>query len=349
MIIYDTIIIGGGQAGLSVAYFLRRSSLEYLILDNQDKPGGAWLNTWGSLQLFSPTQYSSLSGWQMPKSKEDYPTKQEFLDYLTAYEERYSFPIKRNTVVLRVEKENGLFKITSSKSVYWAKTVVSATGTAQNPYIPSYPNQNKFNGLQLHSVDYRDSKDLIGKKVLVIGGGNSGAQILSEVSKVAETKWVTLEPPQFMPEDIDGRYLFIKANSSYLDNNTHNFEEKVSLSDIVQVESVKEGLKRGVYDAVRPFHAFYENGVIWQNGEKEAFHAVIWCTGFRPYLEHLYPLNIVENNRVITKNTRSIKEPRLWLVGYGSWTGFASATIYGVGKTARTTVREIQAYFKIDS
>ncbi|GGW44366.1 ArsO family NAD(P)H-dependent flavin-containing monooxygenase [Arenibacter certesii] len=349
MIIYDTIIIGGGQAGISVAYFLRRSALEYLILDNQDKPGGAWLQTWESLQLFSPSQYSSLSGWQMPKTKEEYPTKAEFINYLTAYEERYSFPIKRSTEVLRVEKENGLFKIITSKGVYKAKTVVSTTGTAKNPYIPNYPDQNNFKGVQLHSAEYSDPKSFQGKKVLVVGGGNSGAQILSELSKVAKTKWVTKKVPQFMPEEIDGRYLFVKANSSYLDNNTHNFEEEVSLSDIVQVDSVKEGLKRGIYNAVRPFLSFYEDGVIWQDGEKEAFHAVIWCTGFRANLYHLQPLNIVKDNRVITKNTRSLKEPNLWLVGYGSWTGFASATIYGVGKTARATASEIQAYFELTS
>ncbi|MCM4166325.1 putative oxidoreductase CzcO [Arenibacter antarcticus] len=349
MIIYDTIIIGGGQAGLSVAYFLRRSSLEYLILDNQKKPGGAWLETWESLQLFSPTQFSSISGWQMPKSKGEYPTKKEFIDYLNAYQERYDFPVQRNTAVIQVEKESGIFKIVTNRGVFHAKTVVSTTGTAKNPFVPNYPNQSDFEGTQLHSVEYRNPMIFNGKKVLVVGGGNSGAQILSEVSKVAEAKWVTLEPPQFMPEDIDGRYLFNQANSSYLDNNTQNFEEEVSLSDIVQVESVKEGLKRGIYKAVRPFHSFYKHGVIWQNGEKEVFHAVIWCTGFRANLQHLEALNIIEDNRVKTKNTRSLKEPNLWLVGYGKWTGFASATIYGVGKTARATANEIRAHFKTES
>ncbi len=346
MKIYDTIIIGGGQAGLSVAYFLRRSGLNYLILDDQEKPGGAWLQTWECLVLFSPTQYNSLSGWQMPMGKREYPTRNEFINYLTAYEERYKFPVERPNKVRLIEKEEDTFKLHTQKGHFYAKTVVSATGTAQNPLIPQYPGQIDFNGLQIHSVDYRNTQPFIGKKVLVVGGGNSGAQILAEVSKVAETKWVSLQPPHFLPADIDGHHLFNQATHSYLNKDTDTFRQQVSLSDIVQVESVKDGLNRCVYQSVRPFKVFYKEGVIWENGEKEKFDAVIWCTGFRPFLPHLKGLNVMENNRVRTQKTRSVIEPSLWLVGYGNWTGFASATIYGVGKTARDTAREIEAYLK---
>lgn len=343
---YDLIIIGGGQAGLSVAYFLRRSGLEYLILDDQEHPGGAWLNYWDSLKLFSPTDYNSLSGWQMPKSDEEYPRRDEFIAYLKAYETRYDFPVQRNTLVTAISKENGLFKLETNQGHFFAKTLVSATGTAKNPYYPTYPHQDDYQGVQLHSVAYRHPNDFKDQKVVVVGGGNSGAQILSEVSKVADTTWVTLEPPRFLPENIDGRYLFHQANASYYKETTNAFNQEVSLSDIVLVESVKEGLERDIYHAVRPFKAFYQDGVIWENGTQEAFDAVLWCTGFHPNLEHLKSLDLVDNHRILTTKTRSTQEPQLWLVGYGSWTGFASATIYGVGKTARDTAREIIAYFK---
>ena len=105
MKIYDTLVIGGGQAGLSMAYFLRRKKLDYLVLDNQSKPGGSWLHTWDSLKLFSPTEYSSLSGWMMPKSEQEYPTKKEFIHYLEQYEQRYDFPIQRNVEVLVLLKK----------------------------------------------------------------------------------------------------------------------------------------------------------------------------------------------------------------------------------------------------
>ncbi|CAL2101641.1 Pyridine nucleotide-disulfide oxidoreductase [Tenacibaculum sp. 190130A14a] len=345
MKIYDTIVIGGGQAGLSVAYFLRRSKLEYLVLDNQAKPGGAWLHTWNSLKLFSPTEYSSLSGWMMPKSEHEYPTKNEFINYLEQYEQRYNFPIRRNTKVVSVHKEEGIFKISTNQGDFYTKTLVSSTGTAQEPFIPDYANVGEFEGEQLHSVNYRDSSDLLGKKVLIVGGGNSGAQILAEVSRVASTQWITLEEPHFLPDDIDGRYLFNQATQKFLGKSTEQpSKRKASLSSIVMVESVKEARDRKVLHTKRPFKSFYKEGVIWKDGTQEPFDVVIWCTGFKASLRHLDTLNIIRNNKIETQYTRSVKEPNLWLVGYGSWTGFASATIYGVGKTARQTVKEITEF-----
>ncbi|AFM05453.1 putative flavoprotein involved in K+ transport [Bernardetia litoralis DSM 6794] len=343
MKIYDVLIIGGGQAGLSMAYFLRRSKLDYLILDNQEQTGGSWLQTWDSLKLFSPSEFSSLSGWGMPKTEEEYPTKAEFISYLSAYEKRYDFAIERQTKVLKVVKEDELFKVETNKGTFYSKTLVSATGTAGNPFIPKYSNQNSFLGEQIHSVNYKNSDDLKGKNVLIVGGGNSGAQVLAEVSKVAHAKWVTPKEPQFLPDDIDGRYLFNEATQKFLGNSdeksTGGFS--VSLSNIVMIESVREARDRNVLNAVRPFKEFYENGVIWEDGKKEEFDVVIWCTGFRANLKHLESLDIIEDKRIETRNTRSVKEPNLWLIGYGNWTGFASATIYGVGKTARYAAKQI--------
>lgn len=342
---YDVIIIGGGQAGLSVAYFLRRTNLEYLILDNQTKPGGSWLKTWDSLKLFSPSVYSSLSGWSMPKSEKEYPTKTEFINYLNAYENRYNFPMQRETEVINVVKENELFIIETSKGIFYTKTLVSATGTARNPFIPFYPDNGVFTGEQMHSINYSNSEHLKDKKVLVVGGGNSGAQILAEVSKYAQTKWVTLNEPLFLPDDVDGRYLFEEANNTFFDKTNTSKKQKISLSSIVMIQTVKEARERNVLHAVRPFKSFYSEGVIWQNDVKEKFDVIIWCTGFKANLNHLKSLHVIEDNKIKTEYTRSILEPNLWLVGYGNWTGFASATIYGVGKTARQTVKEIKETF----
>jgi hypothetical protein len=110
------------------------------------------------------------------------------------------------------------------------------------------------------------------------------------------------------------------------------------------VPSVKEARARGVLHSVRPFSTFTPDGVRWSDGRETIVDAVIWCTGFRPALDQLAPLDIVEANGHITvRGTRAVREPRLWLVGYGEWTGFASATILGVGRTARATVTEIDA------
>lgn len=98
----DLIIIGGGQSALACGYYLRRTNLNYIILDEQEKCGGSWLHTWDSLTLFSPAKYSSLPGWFMPKSEHAFPTKQEVIDYLCKYEQRYKFPIKRKVKLIKI-------------------------------------------------------------------------------------------------------------------------------------------------------------------------------------------------------------------------------------------------------
>ena len=338
---FESIIIGGGQSGLSVAYFLRRFKIKYLILDQEKESGGSWLHTWDSLKLFSPTEYSSLSGWQMPKSTEEYPSKNELLKYLKAYEERYKFPILRETKVVRVAKTEMGFRIETNKGNFFCKTLISATGTAQNYFIPKYKHYDKFKGIKMHSVDYRNSNPFKSKKVILVGSGNSGAQILSEISKVAETKWISIRKPVFLPEGIDGRDLFNQANANY--HQTGN-KISISLADIVQVESVRDGVRRNIYHDYKPFDAFYEDGVVWKNGQKEHFDAVIWCTGFKANLKHLTDLNLEKDGRIETKLTHCAQEPALWLVGYGNWTGYASATLYGVGKTAKQTATELINY-----
>jgi putative flavoprotein involved in K+ transport len=115
-----------------------------------------------------------------------------------------------------------------------------------------------------------------------------------------------------------------------------------AVGDIEMVPPVQEARDRGALESVRPFGSFVEEGVVWPGGTEEPIDAVIWCTGFRPSLGHLEPLDVIgDDGRVETQGTRSVLERRLWLVGYGDWTGYASATLVGVGRTARFTVEEI--------
>ena len=178
--------------------------------------------------------------------------------------------------------------------------------------------------------------------MLVVGGGNSGAQILAELSLVADATWVTLDDPVFLPDDVDGRVLFERASARV----RGDFSEAATttLGDIVMVPPVKEARDRGVLQAVRPFARFTANGVVWSDGTTSPVDAVVWCTGFRPATDHLRPLGIVEpDGRVEVREQRSIREPRLWLAGYGNWTGAASATLIGAGRTARDLVPQIIA------
>ncbi len=342
---YDVIVIGAGQAGLATGYFLRRTGLRFAILDSEPAAGGAWRHGWDSLRLFSPAEWSSLPGWPMPPSRHDgYPTRDEVVAYLDAYQARYDLPVMRPTEVDMVHAEDDGLVVETCPSTWRARAVVSATGTWRAPHRPAYPDQSLFQGLQIHSAHYARPDIFAGLRVLVVGGGNSGAQILAEVSQVADTTWVTPEPPTFLPDNVDGRVLFERATARWKAQQGIGVEAPApgGLGDIVMVEPVKAARARGVLETVRPFERFTPKGVVWPDGRETQIDAVIWCTGFRPALQHLAGLNVVERSgRVAVEGTRSVKEPRLWLVGYGEWTGFASATLTGVMRTARDTVRQI--------
>lgn len=347
--IHDVIIVGGGQSALACAFFLRRKELDYLILDDQDSCGGSWKQTWETLRLFSPPEHSSLPGWQMPEAEGEFPTKKETIDYLCQYENRYDFPIKRPVKVKSISKGGDIFTLETTQGPFNSKAVISATGTFKNPLIPDVAGREKFEGEQLHSADFQSSGKFAGKKVVIVGEGNSGAQILAEVSKVAETFWSTKGQPQFLPDDVDGRVLFDMASAKYYaEKKGETYDSsKFNLGNIVMVPSVKEARKRHVLHSEGQLQSITEGGVIWENGAYQEADVIIWCTGFGYSTGFLKNLVSIDNKgKIPTDKTKAKEIDGLWLVGYGGWTGFASATLIGVGRYARQTVKEVSAYLK---
>ncbi|MEQ8418128.1 MAG: ArsO family NAD(P)H-dependent flavin-containing monooxygenase [Imperialibacter sp.] len=344
--VYDVIVIGGGQSGLAVAYYLNRAGLNYVVLDASDDVGGSWQHYWHSLRLFSPAQWSSLPGVLMTGGPDYYPTRNETIDYLRKYEEKYKFAIQRGVTVIDVKKAGGLFDIVSSRGAYRSKTVVSATGSFANPWMPELPGRDRFKGKVFHSSAYKRPDPFKSQQVAIVGEGNSGAQILAEVSKVAQTFWVTSKPPKFLPDEVDGRYLFDAATQMYEAKKAGREFTPPSLGDVVMVPPVKEARKRGVLErAYPPIDHFTDLGIMLVNGQELLVDSVIFCTGFRPALDHLKGLALnVSIGKVVTVGTRSAEVRGLWLVGYGQWTGFASATLIGVGRSAKSTVEEIKEY-----
>lgn len=343
---YDVVVVGGGQAALATAYFLKRAGLAFTLLDAEDGPGGAWRHAWQSLRLFSPATWSSIAGRPMPQKEGDYPSRDDVIAYLEDYERHYQLPVERPIQVESVTDDGDVLSIRSTTREWHARAVVSATGTWRAPFIPPYPGHDVYEGEQLHSAHYVEPGRFAGKRVLVVGGGNSGAQILAEVSQVAVTTWVTLQPPAFLADDVDGRVLFARATERWKAQQEGRVVDAPvgGLGDIVMVRSVREARSRGVLHAVPPFERFTATGVAWADGTEEPIDVVLWCTGFKPALDHLKSLGIVESSgRVQVTGTRSIKAPRVWLVGYGDWTGAASATLVGVTRSARSTVAEITA------
>lgn len=345
--IYDVIVVGGGQSALAVAYYLRRSGLDFVLLDKEQHAGGSWQHAWESLSLFSPAQWSSLPGVIAPGGAGHYPSRDETIDYLRDYEARYGFLVERPVEVTAVRQDNGIFLLETSRGIYQAKAVVSATGSFTNPIIPAIEGRELFGGVVIHSSEYRSPAAFAGKRVVVVGEGNSGAQILAELSRVADTLWVTLKPPSFLPDEVDGKFLFDAATQQYEARKQGKDFKPPSLGHIVMVPSVKDARDRNVLHSLPAFDHFHENGIGWKDGRLESVDAVIFCTGFKPALGHLSPLLPLQpDGKAETEGTRAIAVPGLWLVGYGNWTGFASATLIGVGRSAKKTVDEIVNYLK---
>lgn len=335
----DVAVIGGGQAGLATGYFLRRTKADFVILDDQDRPGGAWPEYWDSLRLFSPAEHSMLPGWWMPEEKgQEYPSARHVAWYLGEYERRYALPVHRPARVRRVERAGDRLRLVTDGDTWSARRVISATGTWAAPYIPDLPGRGVFEGEQIHTVDYRGPDRFAGQRVVVVGGGNSAAQILAELSTVAQTTWATARPPRFLPDDLDGRALFAIATRAQRSQSAGLGE----LGDIVVVPSVREARERGALKAEPMFDHLTRTGVAWSDDTTMECDTVLWCTGFRPSLDHLTSSGLVDGRgRVAMEGTRSVAEPRLHLVGYGDWTGSASATLIGAARTAKGAVAQI--------
>ncbi|MFI0511242.1 ArsO family NAD(P)H-dependent flavin-containing monooxygenase [Streptomyces sp. WSLK1-5] len=339
------VVIGGGQSGLAAGYHLRRLGLDFVVLDAQTTPGGAWQHMWDSLHLFSPAAHSSLPGRLMPaQAAETYPDARHVVEYLADYEKRYKLPVERPVRVHGVHRDGGLLRVETDSGTWRSRAVISATGTWRRPFLPAIPGRGDFGGRQLHTVDYRSPRDFAGRRVIVVGGGNSGAQIAADLAHDTELTWVTRRPPRYLADDIDGRALFDAATARRraLDAGRTDTGGVASLGDIVAVPPVREARARGLLKADPMFTRLVPGGVEWADGTRAEADAVIWCTGFRPALSHLAPLRLRgRRGHIATTGTQAEDEPRLHLLGYGDWTGPASATLIGVGRPARDAARRI--------
>jgi putative flavoprotein involved in K+ transport len=352
----DVVVVGGGQAALAVGYYVQRANrdrssqrapIRFVLLDQRPAAGGAWCDGWDSLQLFSPAAYSSLPGWPMPQEKggRENPSGEHVRRYLEAYEQRYRLPVQRPVTVTAVERDGGGgFLIATDRGFWSARVVINATGTWSRPFWPRYPGMSTFRGRQLHAQHYRRAGDFEKARVLVVGGGNSAAQITADLAGRHEgtVTWVALRPPRFLPDDVDGRALFDIATRAVRSPDPSR-QGVASLGDIVAVPTVRDARDRGLLDAQPMFDRLTRTGVAWDEPPRHvAADVVIWCTGFRPDLSHLARLKLTRHDgHPVTDPdlpARSADHRGLFFVGYGDWCGPASATLIGVGAAARATV-----------
>jgi hypothetical protein len=182
-----TIVIGGGQAGLAVGYHLAKRGIPFMILDASQRVGDAWRNRWDSLRLFTPSRYTGLPGFPFPDRGEAFPTKDHVADYLESYAAHFHLPVRNGVKVDRLFKENGRFIVMSGQQRMEADNVVVAMANYQAPKVPSFAHELHPGIVQLHSHEYRNPWQLQDGRVLIVGVGNSGADIGIEVARTHTT------------------------------------------------------------------------------------------------------------------------------------------------------------------
>lgn len=353
----DVLVIGGGQAGLAAGFYLHRLARDaargrggpapsYAILDANDQPGGAWQYYWDTLELFSPAAYSSLPGYRMPPwTGAGNPSAEHVVAYLRAYEDRYGLPVHRPVTVHAVEDHpEGGYRTRTDRGTWASTVVINATGSWRRPFIPRIAGTQEFTGTQLHTTGYRGREPFAGRRAVVVGGGNSGAQIAADLLPAASVTWVTRRPPRYLPDEVDGRALFALATDHVqaVGRGEPSPGGVGSLGDIVAVPPVRRARDAGRLKAQPMFSAFTPTSIRWDDGRTLEVDAVLWCTGFRPDLAHLRPLGLSMDGTVPATvgdpSTGSGDRPGLFFLGYGDWCGPASATLIGVGAPARATV-----------
>ena len=177
-----TVVIGAGQAGLSVGHSLKARGVDFVILDANERIGDAWRRRWDSLRLFTPAKFDGLAGLPFPAPPNDFPTKDEMADYLESYARHFALPVRPSTRVTRLTKSGESFVVETTRGTYEAAEVVVAMATYQVPVTPSFARELDPRIRQIQSIDYRNPEQLVEGDVLLVGAGNSGAEIALDVT-----------------------------------------------------------------------------------------------------------------------------------------------------------------------
>ncbi|GAB3443429.1 FAD-dependent oxidoreductase [Actinophytocola sediminis] len=337
----DVVVIGAGQAGLSSAYFLRRSGMDHVVLDAGAAPGGAWRHRWPTLRMATVHGIFDLPGKRFDPPAPDEPAAEALPAYFAAFEREYELTVRRPVRVTAVRPgPDDRLLVESDGETIAARAVINATGTWTKPFWPHYPGRGEFLGRQLHTVDYRGPAEFAGKRVVVVGGGSSAVQLLMEIAEVAaDTTWVTRRPPRFREAPFtvdDGRRVVARVDERVRAGLPP--ESVVSQTELPLTPEMVRARQAGVLDRRPMFERITRTGVVFADGAALATDVILWCTGWRAALDHLAPLDLrTPGGGIIMDGTRVVAEPRLHLVGYGP-----SASTVGANRAGRAAVRELR-------
>ncbi|PRY68156.1 pyridine nucleotide-disulfide oxidoreductase [Glaciihabitans tibetensis] len=355
----SVVVVGAGQAGLSVAYYLRRLGLEpgidFSVLDRGPAAGGAWQHRWDSLRLGSAHRVHDLPGMNdlglsFETANKNLPARQVVADYYHRYEEHFGLNVVRPAAVTTVENQGADLLVTFSGDTHptgepatrhiSAPIVVNATGTWGSPFLPWYPGRDSFLGRQLHTTDYVSAEDLAGQRVVVVGGGTSAIGFLLDLEPAAaKLTWVSRRPVDFLElgELNVEAGLAAVAMQDAAARAGRALPSIVSGTGVPRTRRMQAAIERGLLVRRPMFASIEPGGVRWADGSFVEADAILWATGFRPELRHLSPLGLREKEGgVSVAGGLSWRDPRIFFAGYGP-----QASTVGANRAGRTIARQV--------
>ncbi|HJQ95705.1 MAG TPA: NAD(P)-binding domain-containing protein [Acidimicrobiia bacterium] len=346
----ETIVIGGGQAGLAVGYHLHRNGLPFLILDENPRIGDVWRNRWDSLRLFTPAAYSGLPGMPFPGPRSAYPTKDETAAYFEAYAERFALPVRTGVKVDRLSDTGDGFVVTAGDDRLLADNVVVATGAYQHPLVPSFSTQLDNAIVQLHSTEYHNPDQLREGGVLVVGAGNSGAEIALDIASHHQV-WLSgpdtgQEPTRAgtIPDRLLTPILWLAATrltvgtapGRKLRDRFIDPPRGIPLGRVRRKDIIAAGIER----VPRTIGVMNGNPVL-ESGRVLEVSNVIWCTGFTHDYDWITPPIAIDKGFPIHNRGILESSPGLYFIGLRFLYSLSSALLGGVGRDAEHIVDHI--------
>lgn len=279
----DVVIIGGSQAGLAIGHHLAQRGLRFVILDAGPEVGHAWRSRWDSLRLFTPAQYSSLPGMAFPSPKDTYPSKEEVATYLSSYVSTFDLPVRLNSKVTSLSRRDEGYVVGTPTDEFPATQVVVATGPFQTPFIPAVAGDFDDEVFKIHSADYRHPAQLPEGRVLVVGGGNSGFQIATELATVREVDLAVGKRVPSLPQRLLGKDLFWWLSGiGFMKISTDSrLGRKVAKRDVL-IGSSPRGLRRSAVTLRKRLTGAAGRRAIFDDGSEQHVDAIVWATGYRP-------------------------------------------------------------------
>jgi putative flavoprotein involved in K+ transport len=334
---YDFIIIGAAQAGLSMAYELKQQGKNYLVLDKEDEVGASWLKRWDSLTLFTPSEFNNLKGMDFPKPKGHYPDKYEVANYFKAYVEKFNIPIRFDTLVTEIQDKTDYFIIKHEEGFYEAEQVIIATGPFHIPYTPPFHTKADSSIFQIHSDYYKNPSQLQDGKAMVVGAGDSGYQILDEISDTDRVVYFSGDTDvKTLPQEFLGKTLWWWfTKTGYLSFGKDSWlGKKISESKqpVIGVD-VKGILNKDNVIPVGKTVDAYQSTIVTEKAKLLDIKNIIWATGYRPKFDWIQGLELDKKGYPVHQRGVSNIDG-LYFIGLPWLHTRASATLGGIKNDA---------------